>query len=212
MSKTVSSLESRLLAMWTAVITTDTEEQDRWGGPIGMTVGAVRIGNKVLLSSHAGDDRDPEFPPHDQIEVLVDLNDVLSKAYAVYASYSFDEMGYEVKEFVTRPEELEDCRVRIGHLLNRRYIPPVGIPSSKPAEVLAKISRCEYAENPDVWAWFDGTLYLTASTQTKDGRECFDDSLNVLLSALKFPVKRIKLVRGGKISFRERILASLAPH
>ena len=93
----ILSLESRLLAMSTPVITTDTEDQDRWGGPIGMTVGAVRIGDKILLSSHAGDDRDPEFPPSDDIEMLVDLKDVLSKAYAVYSDYGQDERDDEME-------------------------------------------------------------------------------------------------------------------
>jgi hypothetical protein len=211
-------LESRLLAMSTPVITTDTEDQDIWGGPIGLTVGAVRIGNKVLLSSHS-DSGDPKFalvpldPPHNEIEMLVDLKDVLSKAYEVYSGYGYDDMGYEVKEFITRPQELADCRVKIGRLLNRRYVPPIGIRPTKPSEILGKISRSESAEDPYVWAWFDGTLYLTASAKTRDGRHSFDASLYELFSALKFPVKCVKVARQrGTASFQDRILASLALH
>jgi len=205
----LKSLEKQLLAISTSVISTDTDEQDRWGNRLGVDIYALRLGTKCLLISHFPDVGDPESPEEITIERLVSSKAFLWPAQEIHLGY------YEslAAKLVAYPHQVEDKTIQAGEVLDGVYLLTPGVPSSKPSEVLTKIVQGETAESPDVWAWFDDTLHLTAwvlkRTGFCNGREFFDELLAQIFVALKFKVRKVKLVhKDGSIPFQERVRLS----
>src|SRR5947208_14097263 len=83
----LKSLEKQLLAISTLVVSTDTDEQDRWGNTLGVDIYALRLGTKCLLISHFPHVGDPESPEEITIERLVSSEAFLWPAQEIHRDY-----------------------------------------------------------------------------------------------------------------------------
>ena len=206
----VKSLERQLLAISTLVIATKTRERDRWGNPLGLRIHALRLGTKCLLISHFPDVGDPdEVQEEITIERLVTSKVFLWPAQEIHRAY-YEDLPAKLMAF---PHQVEDKTIQTGEVLDGLCLVTPGVPSTKPSELLTKITQADTAESPDVWAWFDDTLHLTAwvlkRTGLCNGRAFFDESLAQIFVALKFNVQKVKLIhKDNSIPFQERVRLS----
>ena len=189
---------------------TDEEALDRYGDPVGIRIYAVRLGRQVIVIVHRSR-RETGDEPYTSVECLAPFSDFEDAVQRVHDHYDYEDYECWISAC---PEELKDKCRSLGQYLDRIYEPTEGIPPTPPSGILNAIAYDDVVERPPGWAWFDGTLFLTASVLRRTGptvlTACFDAFHSAAFGAMKVPVVNVELLgQQGGLSFADWIRASI---